>query len=726
MAKKAGRFSAKDLSRFMAEKKIKPPDDYVDEWDFLSAMRRMFQLDIDADKQNREAALDDSRFFVGYQWPDHLRQKRDRGRKPVLTFNRLVAFVAIVLGNRRLNETVIKIVPDNGGTKAVARVRQGLIRQIQKISKAEIAYNKANENQVICGIGNFQVHLDYCDDDVFDQDIKIAAIPNALAVIWDRQSVDPTGADAEHVFVVDTIPVDVFRDKYSGKVASDVTTDTVLLGDLKTNGWITTDTVRVVSYWRLRRRKKTLALINTGEVHDITNANLDEIADTIVTRKDGSPVIRDVEMKYAEMYVASGASLLEGPYELPIPRVPVFRVPGWEINVGEEKHRWGLVRFLKDPMRLHNYWRSIIAEKLMQAPKQKWIASQESVAGREKEWRESHLSDDNLLVFNGEAGAPPTQAQPVQMEQALIAESVTNVQDIKDISNLHEANLGDQSNEVSGKAIVARQRVGELGTVIYLDNLNLAIEECGRVINYLIPLAYDGPRVIKILGPDDTEALQVINDPEHPESIDITLGKYSVSVTTGPSFVTKRIEAAESMLNLINAMPQVMSVAADKIVEAQDWPGADEIARRLRLQLPPGLVDTKDMTPQQLQAQQQAAQVQAQQMQMQNATALAALQKLQAETAQIRANVDALEARAEKDRASIGIQATKVATEAGNAYIKNHLDASEHAHADATPEAAPAGGIDDQIKAAQLRKLNAQADESEMKARQAANKPAGE
>jgi hypothetical protein len=58
-------------------------------------------------------------------------------------------------------------------------------------------------------------------------------------------------------------------------------------------------------------------------------------------------------------------------------------VPGWEITIGEWKHRFGLIRFLKDPMRLHNFWRSVWAEKLMQSPRAVWLAgSQPSPAAK--------------------------------------------------------------------------------------------------------------------------------------------------------------------------------------------------------------------------------------------------------------------------------------------------------------------------------------------------------
>lgn len=610
------------------------PDDFEDEVSFLADMRSTFQEDSDADRLNRDAALEDLRFLVGDQWDDNVRQRRESARKPTLTINRMVAFVSQIVGNRRLNETTIKIVPDAGEDVGIARVREGLVRNIQKVSRADIAYDKALENQVACGIGNFKVELDYDSDDVFEQSIRIVQIPDALAVVWDRSLQDGTGLDARHVFEVWTLPRKSFQADYPWATPADISLDTSLRGDLTANGWLSADDVRVVAYWRMRTKKRVLALMNNGKTVDITDEAEDpEIIANIVQHSDGTPIMREVDRKYAQMYLCSGQDILEGPYNLDISRVPIFRVPGWEVNVGEWRHRWGLVRFLKDPQRLHNYWRSVLAEKLMMTPRAAWVASDAAVEGREADWRNAHLSDDPLLVYNGESGAKPERVAPAQMEQALIAQAEITTQDIRDVSNIHEANLGMPSNEVSGAAIMARQRVSDTGTVLYHDNLNQAIEECGRTVNELIPTVYDTPRVIKVIGEDGKQDMQVINDFGNKHSIDITDGRYNVSVITGPSYATKRIEAAQSMQALINAMPQIASAAADLIVEAQDWPGAEKIAKRLRALVPPGMLDPDEVTPEMAQQAQQQGQAQQTAQALAQAEAEGKIEKLRADAA---------------------------------------------------------------------------------------------
>ena len=351
----------------------------------------------------------------------------------------------------------------------------------------------------------------------------------------------------------------------------------------------------------MKYEERALWLMEDGDVVDVTDITGDELLalmqEVYIDPETDGPYMRKSLRSKAVCHICTGNQILEGPIELPLKRLPIFRGPGWEIDTAYDRQRFGIVRWAKDPQRMHNYWRSIIVEKLMLTPKAPWVASKEAVEGYEKEWRNAHLSNDTLLIYNGDAGAKPERTQPAQLESALIQEAGMASQDMKDVTNLHEASMGMTSNEVSGRAIMARQKMGEIGSVIFEDNLNMAIEECGRCINDLIPEIYDTRRVVKVIDIDDLgseeERLMVINGEVEGEP-DVTIGKYSVTVHTGPSQVTRRLEAAEGMLAMVNSMPDFMQVAAGEIVRAQDWPGAEKIAKRLEKQL--GIADPENMS----------------------------------------------------------------------------------------------------------------------------------
>ena len=163
-----------------------------------------------------------------------------------------------------------------------------------------------------------------------------------------------------------------------------------------------------------------------------------------------------------------------------------------------------------------------------------------------------------------------------------------SVDALNNSTGIHPASLGQASSETSGKAILARERQGDVGTYVYIDNLAMAIACCGRQLVDLIPRIYDGERIIRVLGEDDAEDLVMVNQFDPMTGLienDLSRGKYDVIVQTGPSFSTKRQESAEMMLQFIQSAPESASLVLDILAENLDWPGADKIAERFRKQL---------------------------------------------------------------------------------------------------------------------------------------------
>lgn len=611
------------------------PEGYDSADAFLEEARKRFQEGVDADRENRDAGLDDLKFIAGEQWDPVIKAKRKN--KPCLTINTLPQYVGQVIGDMRSNRPSIKVRPAEDGDKKIAEVRQGVIRFIENQSNATQVYSLAGEDQVSCGLGHFRVGLEWANDDAFDQDIRIRHVPNPFSVVWDAMSTDPTGRDARYCFVVDEMDRKAFEASYPDAAVSGLTVD------LHENTWVSRDTVRVTEYWLIKETTRTIALMQPKEggqptIQDITGRE-EQAKPYILPGADGQPRMREVIGRSACMYLINGHEILAGPYEYPITRLPIFKVTGREVRVGDRRYRFGLIRFAKDSIRIKNLMRSAAMEWVAMAPKAKWLlhAADEAEANR---YRRSGSSDDPVLSYSGQI--PPQRIDPPSSPAALLQEAQFNDADIKDVTGLHDASLGMRSNETSGKAIMARERQGDVATMMYHDNLNLSIREAGRVINELIPVVFDTARTLVVLGEDEGSSPVRVNDPQAEEYIDLKMGKYDVVVETGPSYSTKRVEAAESMMAFVQAVPAAGQVAADLIAEAMDWPGAEAIARRLKAGLPPQLTqgESKDPpTPEQQQQMQAAQQQQQMQAQMQQ-------QMHQLQMAEQQAKVEELRAKA--------------------------------------------------------------------------------
>jgi hypothetical protein len=71
------------------------------------------------------------------------------------------------------------------------------------------------------------------------------------------------------------------------------------------------------------------------------------------------------------------------------------------------------------------------------------------------------------------------------------------------------------------------------------------------------------------------------------------VGTYDVTITSGPSYNTLRQEATESMVTMIQAHPELMNVIGDLMVKNMDWPGAEEISKRLHMVLPAPILEAE-------------------------------------------------------------------------------------------------------------------------------------
>lgn len=647
--------------------------------DFLREAREEYQADIDYDYDNRAAALDDLAFTAGTQWdPEVLRRRLG---KPCLTIDTLPQVIGQVVGDRRINQTSIKVMPREGGDVDVASIRADLIRAIEGKSRAERTYNQSFGCAVTCGIGNFRIVLDYSDDEAFDQDIFIRPIANPLAVVWDRMSVDPTGRDALHCFVQDTIPRKAFERLWPKDKPSDVGGD--IATSCQAGGWYSNDTVRVTEYWRLLRRPRKLAMMRDGKTIDVTDLQPPEYVPNLLLDDQQRPRIRVAQRPYVQMHLITGHAILEGPYELPISRLPVIRVMGREEFVGEDRVRYGIVRFAKDPSRLRNYSASVAAETLAFQPKAKWVAEDAAVEGYQKEWRESHTSDDPLLRYK-KGQQMPIRVNPQEYPAALMQDVAAQSQIIKDVTGIHDASLGIRSNETSGKAINARQREGDVAVAIYHDNMNEAILEGGSIINQLIPICYDTARTARLVGEDGEARLQRINDPLDPKAVDLSVGAYDVAITTGPNYTTKRVEANEGMTELMRSNPAAAAVIADLFVRGQDWPMADKAAERLKRTIPEQVLGDDERedaeqggqpNPEQQAAEEQKRMVQEQQdkaMQLAEQEAQIGLRKAEAEA--VTAEANARKAIADAEKAETQAQQAETELHGGIARTLNDLD----------------------------------------------------
>lgn len=596
---------------------------------------------------NRQAALNDINFAAGDQWPSDIMAQRERDKRPCLTVDKLNQYVRQIVNDGRQNRPSIKVRPVDGGADvATAEVFQGIIRHIEERSNADTAYDCALSAAAINGFGFFRILTEYSGDDTFNQDICIKRVRNPLSIITGPfQEAD--GSDMPYAFVPELMPREEFEKKYPGKIPTDFETND------EYGNWYG-DQVIVAEYWCAEEEDRTLYLLLDGSV--ISRAKYDELEASGVDIKSLVKESRNIPKRTVKHAKVSGNDFLEPLTEWPGKYIPILVVLGNEIDVEGKVILSGIIRPAKDSQRLYNYSRSSFAERVALTPKAPWVAAEGQVEDYADDWNTANTENHSVLRYrpmslNGQPVPPPQRTSASDMPVGFSQDMQLSEHDIQGAIGMYSASLGAPSNERSGKAITARQKEGDVGTFHYHDNLNRAIRHAGRILVDLIPHIYDSNRIVRILGYDSTPDQVEINPMQSTASqrlgvktvYNLGVGSYDVAIDTGPSYTTMRQEASESMERMVQANPQLMSVIGDLLVKSMDWPGAEQIADRLKLTLAPQVLEAekakKDMSPEMQQMQAQFdQQMQEKDQMMQQAAQM--LQELQSEVAKLQAGAE--------------------------------------------------------------------------------------
>jgi hypothetical protein len=583
----------------------------MDVADLIKTARERYQQGIEADRTNRKRDYDDRKFYTGgdNQWPEGVPKERREEGRPCETYNRLPTFVRQVTGEIRQNKPAIRVLPVDGQTDPeLAKVYSAIIRHIESNSSGHRVYAKETEKAVIGGQGWWRIKADYYDDKGFDQELCIEGVPNPLAVVADPDCRHPCRFDMNYAFVTELVSRAKFKAKYP-KVA-DHDFDSADMEE-----WVEGDFVRIAEYWvKEEVGKQTLFAFertDNGQVEHVTQDELKEMvrgaglpwSDNVEEMLAGLPVRlkgkRDVPQYEVKSRMICGSAPLGEWQPWPGRYIPLIRVVGEEVEANDTVFRHGLIHHAKAPQVTYNYTRNASLEHYGAATKSPWlIALKQIPAAFKNMWETANRKNWPFLPYDPIANVnPPQRIAPPSVDAAAIQESQLAAEDMKATTGIYDAHIGAKSNETSGVAIERRDAQGDTGTFVYIDNMEAAIECTGRMIVDLIPHYYSDERIIRMLGEDgEVEKFVEINKimPDGKTWNDVTRGRYDVAVTTGPAYATKRQQASENMLKLLQVFPELRAVGGDVALKVLDFPLSDKLAERARAVLPPGIDEEVD------------------------------------------------------------------------------------------------------------------------------------
>jgi hypothetical protein len=572
---------------------------------------------------------DDYRFGHGdadnqAQWPDALLTTRELDQKPTLTVNKTRIHCLQIINDAKQNKPGIVVHPTtNEATYEAAQVFEDVVRHIEYMSRAQQAYDKASENQVFGGLGFCRVYTEYASPEGFDQDIRIGGVRDPLTIYMDPDAQEADKSDSEYAFEFDDMSIEKFKRDFPGH--EDALNASPLTSGAGYDTWLTRDHVRVANYWRKKHEKVVLVSVidpNTGERR---SARKDAISPELIKEIKRNPAWdyreRDSDIVTVECVKIAGHKIIDrydwlGKW---IPLVPCF---GEEVIIEGQLDLKGHVRYLKDAQRMYNYNTSAEVEFGALQTKIPFIGPAEAFEGYEEYYASANLQNLGFLPYKhrddaGNEISAPQRVQPPQMSAVFLKGMEVAQQELMMASGQYQSQMGENENAKSGKAIAERQRQGDNATYHFVDNHAIMVRQVGRIVVDLIPKIYDTTRIMRIRGDDgmmkniifDPEAAQAVQKQEDQDRKEVQLifnpnvGEFAVEVDIGPSYATRRQEAWNAIVQILTQSPNLIPIVGDLLFQNADFPGADEIAQRLRRMAPPqALSDQMSPQDQQMQA----------------------------------------------------------------------------------------------------------------------------
>lgn len=565
-------------------------------------------------------------FFEGRQWTAEQLQKLKN--RPALTFNIIAPVVRLVLGYQRNNKTDITYKPgqDSRSTEEVADALNGVEKAISEMNEQQFVDVEVFMDGLVGGRGWFDTRLDWENNDLGE--IKtIADDPFTVYVDPDASAYD-VNSTASYICQSKMVSPEEIEGAFGKNIADLVKPFTLGKTPLSPiSNIVVNDEITPVRFWGERSEgdvdwwnsfyssmgdfadtyRKTIRILEIQyKVKEPRNVMIDlETGDKKVLPIEWGPDHIQKALLYAEMVdnpciiqrriverihwttIAGDLILYDAP-SLYDTYTKTLYAPYFRRGMTR-----GMVEDLIDPQKQKNKERSNATEIVAKSANGGWKYHESSLDPVQEAALKKYGSTPGFdLKWKGEK--EPEQIQPGTPPIAHNQLEVKNDEDIRRISGINEAAMGDVDNKAtSGRAIEARQRQAVISVQTYMDNFKrskrlLGVQHLGIVQNH-----YTEKRIYRITGADSKESQIVINqmmmDPmSGVKKIlnDVTLGKYAIVVDDSPISPSYHEAQFDEMMIVLEKLGPIIGPMlpgfADLIISASSMPRKEEWIERLQ------------------------------------------------------------------------------------------------------------------------------------------------
>lgn len=612
--KKGQRYSGQNMAKSAPKKEKMDNDDEA----VLARAQKQVGRWFNYFGSNIQQGRVDKQFLYFDQWTPKERNELRLRHKPVVQFNKLHDHVKKVIGEFRQNTptaTVLPVDPDipQETMDACSHILNGIFYK----SRTNIVDQTACENALSFGYGAMFLTTDYESQNSFNQEIVPIGFQSPEVVFFDPDAKEVDKNDGDFCGWLDFMSAEQIEKQWG--VGSPRSFSVPFQWNSTYQFYLAgSRTIAIANYWEKQYYSKKIYLLESGETVDAKEYDALRKKHDALHEDDRALLEEDIGERFPEI---ENERVIDDAYEIkgykllgdkvleetvwPSRYLPGVFVDGYSYYIDGKQYTQSFIHQAKDAQRFLNYCGVEVLQAIKNTRRETYLTTTEMTAGNEYVWRNPDMQQGALhyrphVLATGQVLTPtPITSPPINpafLEQYQRAEH-----DIGSILGRTESVTGAQGNEKSNLIMAARLTQGNLGSFIWFDNTQRAIESIARNALDLLPAVYDAERTVVAQGPNKEPVVMHLNQQMPDGSImnDLTKlrDKAKVQVSLGASFEMQRQQHLNFLIELMSAAPQAAPLLADLVAENIQVENMPQIVKRLKNLVPPQILAEENGEP---------------------------------------------------------------------------------------------------------------------------------
>lgn len=504
---------------------------------------------------------------------------RDLGR-PSIEFNILEAYISRLLGEFSKHEPSIVVSPsqDSEVSSDVCKLVEDHIRHLMyEANKNSFSY-EIYKDLLAGGFSVAKVTTEYASPMSFDQIIKWEKEFDSCLCGFDSLARTSHKGDGQFSFSIRPLLEDDFRTKFPDFDMSSIEYDR----DIEEFNWNFVDgqqrkLILVAEYYEKKKKNIRIVKLANGNVMPLKQYKKLKYAWEANQIIEQIPVIvghpRDTVIENICHYKLMQNKILEY-RETDYGNLPHVFFDGNSVFVSRDTKSNQVYQMTrpyvfhaKGIQQLKNFSGQTLANHLQTLVQHKWIVKKEAIP-EEKDYLEALTNPQraNTLVVNAfqddnpEMPIPdpitPVQqmpAPPEVMATFSVTDPTTQV-----ILGSYASNLGQNDNDLSGKAVIESQSVGNAAAMPFNVGYLAGLNQMAIITKDLMPKYVLGKRRLPVTDKAGEKGYVEVNSPGSPQ-LDYNSDSLNVCIEAGLNFQVQKTQALQQITSLMQASEQFAS-----------------------------------------------------------------------------------------------------------------------------------------------------------------------